>query len=563
VLLEVSAGESIRHIHFGTELLRAAFAGGALTGLVWIAWVFRHHDESEGKPVLLLFLAGGLALILFTLLFYAVENYRGKRAWLECLRDSTARGEKLTVAELASPVPDDQNFAMQPIWVEAVTAQIGMEKARTWYGDRVRAFGETNEARALGLMVELSEVMPMTNSGNWQLAKTTDLTLWQDYYRQLSRRTNYFPIPAEPQSPAEDVLMALSRDNDIIEQMRAASALPYTRFPIDYASENPAVILLPHLAMIKRSVRFLQLRASAELQAGKTDSAFEDLKLMLRLNDCVRDEPFLISHLVHIAMFQLEVQVIWEGLADHRWNDVQLGQLGGWLAQTDFLKCYTEAMAGEKAFGCQIISYSEQNRRQLRNTLGLPFPLPRNLDENEALVNCLAVAIPRGWFDQNKATIWRFYDEHLDHLIDTVHRSYSISNSVKLDSAWSQLSPTPYNGLAGMLLPALSKSAKKFTFTQQSLDLTRVGIALERYRLASGHYPGTLDALTPTFLAQIPHDIISGGPLRYDRTENGSFVLYSVGWNEVDDGGKVSQTQTGRPDPEQGDWVWRYPDSKK
>jgi hypothetical protein len=114
-----------------------------------------------------------------------------------------------------------------------------------------------------------------------------------------------------------------------------------------------------------------------------------------------------------------------------------------------------------------------------------------------------------------------------------------------------------------MLLPALAKVAKKTAFTQQSLDFARLAIALERYRLAAGQFPDTLDALSPKFLVEIPHDVINGKPLRYRRTENGSFVLYSVGWNETDDGGEVSQTQTKRPNPEAGDWVWRYPDSKK
>ena len=567
LLVEISAGESIQRINFQTKLLQAALTGSALTGLVFVFWVFRYHDESGGKPVLLLILGAVLGLILFTSLFYAVENYRGKRAWIKCFHTSVARGEKLTLAELAPPiVPDDENCAMQPIWVEAITAHMGLENARSWYGDRVRAFDETNSARPLDLRVELFDVLPMTNNaGSWQLAQATDLTLWQDYYRQLAQRTNYFPIPAEPQSPAEDVLMALDRHNDIIEQMRAASALPYARFPLDYANGNPAVILLPHLTKLKYSVTYLQLRASAELRSRKSDLALQDIKLMLRLNDLIRDEPILISHLVQIAMFQIEVQVIWEGLAEQRWNDTQLARLDAWLAQADFLRSYTSAMAGEKAFGCQVINYSEQNRRKALDVVGLPFRLPGNLGENKTLANCVAVAIPRGWFDQNKAAVWRFYDEHLDRLIETTNRTYSISNSIRLDNDASRLatSPSPYNGFANMLLPALSKAAKKFAFAQQSLDFTRLAIALERYRLANGYFPETLDALSPTFLAQVPRDVISGKPLKYRRTENGSFILYSVGWNQTDDGGTVSQTPTGRPNPELGDWVWRYPDPKK
>ena len=81
--------------------------------------------------------------------------------------------------------------------------------------------------------------------------------------------------------------------------------------------------------------------------------------------------------------------------------------------------------------------------------------------------------------------------------------------------------------------------------------------ALERYRLAHGQLPEKLEALVPELLAQVPHDVIDGQPLRYRRTGEG-FVLYSVGWNEVDDGGQIAWTNDKPPrqDLERGDWVW-------
>jgi hypothetical protein len=86
-----------------------------------------------------------------------------------------------------------------------------------------------------------------------------------------------------------------------------------------------------------------------------------------------------------------------------------------------------------------------------------------------------------------------------------------------------------------------------------------VACALERFRLAHGNYPETLDSLTLQFIAQLPHDLINGQPLKYRRTDDGRFVLYSVGWNETDDGGKVELTKSGNADINKGDWVWRYP----
>jgi hypothetical protein len=91
------------------------------------------------------------------------------------------------------------------------------------------------------------------------------------------------------------------------------------------------------------------------------------------------------------------------------------------------------------------------------------------------------------------------------------------------------------------------------------VDQARIACALERYRLANGQFPDALDALAPKFIGKLPHDIIDGQPLRYRRTEDGQFVLYSVGWNGTDDGGKVELTKHGGVDLTKGDWVWRYP----
>jgi hypothetical protein len=110
-----------------------------------------------------------------------------------------------------------------------------------------------------------------------------------------------------------------------------------------------------------------------------------------------------------------------------------------------------------------------------------------------------------------------------------------------------------------MMMSSLSVSAKKVAAIQSSVDLARVACALERYHLAHGEYPETLDSLAPQFITQVPHDIINGQPLHYRRTDDGQFVLYSVGWNETDDGGQVVLTQGGGVDREKGDWVWQYP----
>jgi hypothetical protein len=123
------------------------------------------------------------------------------------------------------------------------------------------------------------------------------------------------------------------------------------------------------------------------------------------------------------------------------------------------------------------------------------------------------------------------------------------------------------NFFARLALPSLGNYAQKTAYGQNAVNMARVAIALERYRIAHGEFPESLNALSPQFIEKIPHDIINGQPLHYRRTSDGQFVLYSVGWNETDDGGIVVFKNGSAPrdewkagiDMNKGDWVWQYP----
>ena len=80
--------------------------------------------------------------------------------------------------------------------------------------------------------------------------------------------------------------------------------------------------------------------------------------------------------------------------------------------------------------------------------------------------------------------------------------------------------------------------------------------AIERSRLIHGQPPDSLEKLSPEFIARLPHDIINGEPLKYRILPDGHYAIYSVGWNQKDDGGSARRTKSGDPEPREGDWVW-------
>ena len=69
-------------------------------------------------------------------------------------------------------------------------------------------------------------------------------------------------------------------------------------------------------------------------------------KLLFRLLESIRNEPTLISQLVRIAMLQIGLQPVWEGLADRQWTEADLSMIESELGKLDFLAITASPCAG-------------------------------------------------------------------------------------------------------------------------------------------------------------------------------------------------------------------------
>ena len=88
-----------------------------------------------------------------------------------------------------------------------------------------------------------------------------------------------------------------------------------------------------------------------------------------------------------------------------------------------------------------------------------------------------------------------------------------------------------------LLLPAVSSAASAEDRGAMQFDLTRLAFALAAFRADRGTYPARLADLVPKYVAKVPKDIFSAAELHY-RPEGDGYLLYSVGVNGKDDGGK-------------------------
>jgi hypothetical protein len=367
-----------------------------------------------------------LTLLIFTLLvalFYFEEDWRGRHSWQTYKQQIETKGENLDFASIIPPqVPDEQNFAMTPVVASSYAAmldgsghEVNPRKTNITNRMQMKIYAKLDE-----LDIKLKHY-PEFDS--WQKEAMTDLKLWQEYYRLKAAESNEFPIPPQPQSPARDVLLALGKYDSTIEELRRASRLPYSRFPLNYEEkkQNPAAILLPHLAALKTCAQTLALRATAELQDNQSEKAFEDAMLALQLAGKIRTEPFLISSLVRIAMLKLALQPVWEGLAENRWSEAQLVSLDEELGKLDFLADYDFAMREERCFDMQVIEH-------LRHADNPPREFDSMMmDDGKTLMRFEVIALllgPSGWYDQNKVQIAGFFQKWYLRAADHENRTF-------------------------------------------------------------------------------------------------------------------------------------------
>jgi len=459
------------------------------------------------------------------------ENWRGKQAWKQCKSDLEAQGEHLDLAWfIPPPVPDDRNFAMTPLLKPLLDYTLD---PLTWKAN----FKEPNPpVKKISVYMDDAYAGRPSRSTSWQTGDYRDLGIWQNYYRST------LPDMAHHDLPAEDVLAALGRFDPMLANLReAAKNRPLCRFPVKY--EDGYFAASTHCDVVLQIARVLALRAVAELNLNRPDDAFLDIQFGFRLVDSIRDEPGLVSGVVRISMVSLLMQPVWEGIASHRWNDNQLDGLGIWFRRMDFLSVFVRTVRFERAETIRLLTQLSEHRDSMRR-----FLLAEHLGDHPFM----SASFAPGWFYQNMALESRFFQEMIS-ATDLKNRFVDVRRLDRNVEDVNRLEKSPCNLFARFALPDFSKTAQQFLEAQIYVDEAATACAIEQYRLVHYALPVTLNDL---HIAAVPHDVVNGKPLHYRVTDAGHYVLYSVGWNGIDDGGKASKEKNGTVDFTQGDIVW-------
>ena len=509
--------------------------------------------------VLIVFVAVALALTAIVAAFYKIENWRGARAWAQAQRRLAAQGESLDAADfIPPPVPDAQNLAMIPLFARALDYRVDLETKLLTFGPKLpddTPFRDMPYGRK-------GRKPKGAAPGGWEAGQRLALETIQRFYA----KQDDFPHPAQPRTPSEDTLLALTKLAPAVEEIEEAIPIrPLSRFPVNWLHWPPTTIVLPHYNLIQKITGVLRLRALAHLEAGRHAEAAHELATAFRLRAAIEPEPMMIGHLVIITCDGLLLQPIWEGLAARRWTADELREIQRELRADDLLADYVRAIRGERAiFVCAWLN----GLRKAGSTREIG-PMLDDDPEQRAWIKMyrqMADLYPRGWIDQNEATVCLAYQEMITGDLDLkARRVYAGRVKARQQrNANERKNFDPTRILLKMVTPVFESILSRAAQTQTACEQAEVACALERYFLNRHSYPQNLETLVPEFLDRVPTDLIDGAPLRYRLTDDGRYLLYGMGWNERDDSGIVGWSRSAptpdsiKTDRNKGDWVWQY-----
>ena len=338
-------------------------------------------------------------------------------------------------------------------------------------------------------------------------------------------------------------------------QLEEALARPQSQLSTDRL--YPFASDLPNFVAFRAIAQYYGSLCKVHLLMGDADAALHDLQMLRRSMDSIQanDPPTLVEAMIKVAIAGLFATTLEETLAEGLWPDTHIVRVQSWCGVADLHGDVTLSLrGGERA----AILREIDTRIKKGKATGLAefanaFAGIWKDSQPDFVTLLLWLAVPEGWVDQNKASYARIMQRLLPGP-DGRNQGLDARSQRALEESH------PYTILPLLGIPNFVKASASTLKNNTMLNLTFVACTLELHRVAKGAYPDTLAALVPEFAAKLPNDIYDGQPLRYRRTDDGKYVLYSIGPNLKDEGGKPDEIVTdarGVTSTKSHDTVWK------
>jgi hypothetical protein len=300
--------------------------------------------------------------------------------------------------------------------------------------------------------------------------------------------------------------------------------LPDGRYPLTWGLDFVSASI-EHLQQSRLVANLLRFEAMRQAQDGDPDGACRSELALLNTGRSIGEEYTLIILLIRTSIAALATQTLERTLAQGEPTEASLAAVQQALEreEKETPALTVTAFRGERALAHRMMDAMERGELSLSSMTGTPSFGER-----------LADVLNAGMVRHSHAVYLRYLMEAVELAKapgpEQLARRKELLAAPEDRRAW----------LAMLLIPAADKVLGSEWRKLAQLRCAITALALERYRKAQHHWPESLEALTPAYLAAVPVDPYDGRPLRYLRLSDGVEV-YSIGPDSVDNGGKIDR----------------------
>ncbi len=431
------------------------------------------------------------------------------------------------------------------IWLGQAAAQDGAEETQ-WKKITVRGrvgYVMPNEvARSLGLPRE--DIPEEDNAATYYMKAANALPERNRQDEVLSEQ--YDAALEGPWGPEQEELHAWFQETAEARRLcRKAASMERCQFPI--VSEEPGetslfAVQLTHLWAMRRLARLTVMEGHLLESQGELKGALEAYLADLRTGGHLGKDHWFISGLLAIACQSMGRKAIGRCLARHDVSVDLLEHLSTSLAELEeSLPDRSAWIAGERAMLIQGMSPDRL----------VAMAGPSSNEQQQAFVSSRAFRI--FWPDRTfQKDVERYYDALYDLSEKPTWEAVAITRETS-DGEFMRRHAKDWNVIFWILAPAFGRAQAYYARGVCDHSALRINVALRLYRADHGQYPDELAALVPQYLKGLPPDPFSGRGFHYRREDDG-WILYSVGPDQDDDGGREAERRRLR---ENGDIAYR------
>jgi hypothetical protein len=310
----------------------------------------------------------------------------------------------------------------------------------------------------------------------------------------------------------EAIRSALAAYPKTIPLLKQAADCPDYDAQLNYEADTKTFMdeLNRQIQLTRASMRNLNYRATLQIADGDLDGAIDTCLTTLRLCRHFDREPTIIGGLVAVACRGIVVSTIDLALRSGDVSDATCDALDAELKRHDVAQVYRQSLISDRAFGLAVLAEvaAGKHREQLRGNDAYWFRAVAFKDNELGYLDYMA---------QSLAIAGRPYADVID--------DECISKALA--------SAGPFADLAAPNTRAALVAVGRAEAAQRALVVLN---RIQRFEKANpGHVPSLADLSLPP---EITTDPFNGRPLKMHK-EPGGWLIYSVGHNLKDDGGKV------------------------